>query len=197
MTGDPPPPAADAGAGRRRLGLGLVIAALILAADQASKWLILTVVMAPPRVIPVTDFFNLVLTWNRGISFSLLAGEAVWLPLALVALALVICGFLIVWMRRAENALIAAALGLVVGGALGNVVDRLRFGAVIDFLDLHVGGWHWPAFNLADSAISVGVAVILIHGLWLRPGVGYSSTGSANGDRQQARGTQTDDRVET
>jgi signal peptidase II len=79
---------------------------------------------------------------------------------------------LAVWLWRALRSIPAAALGLVIGGALGNVVDRIRFGAVFDFLDVHVAGWHWPAFNVADSAISVGVAVLLIDSLFQNPDKG-------------------------
>jgi len=75
---------------------------------------------------------------------------------------------LIYWLSRVESSLLAVAIGLVIGGAIGNVIDRLRFGAVVDFLDFHVGSWHWPAFNIADSAICVGVAVMLLDGLLLR-----------------------------
>jgi len=85
---------------------------------------------------------------------------------SLVAAAIV--AVLIYWLSRVESWLLAVAIGLVIGGAVGNVIDRLRFGAVVDFLDFHVGSWHWPAFNVADSAICVGVAVMLLDGLLLR-----------------------------
>jgi lipoprotein signal peptidase len=85
---------------------------------------------------------------------------------SLVAAAIVVV--LIYWLSRVESSLLAVAIGLVIGGAIGNVIDRLRFGAVVDFLDFHVGSWHWPAFNIADSAICVGVAVMLLDGLLLR-----------------------------
>ncbi len=146
--------------------LGLIVAAAVVAADQASKWLMLTVVMDPPRVITVTPFFNLVLGWNRGISFGLLGGGAVaqWL---LVVVAVAIAGGLVLWLRRVRRPWFAAAIGLVIGGAVGNVVDRVLHEAVVDFLDFHLGGYHWPAFNLADTAISVGVALIVIDSLFV------------------------------
>lgn len=149
------------------LPLGLVVAALLIVLDQATKWWIMAVVMQPPRIIPVTPFFNLVMGWNRGISFGLFDGDSalnVWI-LPLVALAIVAA--LVVWLRRVQGAWLASAIGLVIGGAIGNVVDRLRFGAVADFLDFHVAGYHWPAFNAADSGITVGVAMLVLDSLFM------------------------------
>jgi signal peptidase II len=145
------------------LRLGLVVAAVVLVLDQATKWLILTEVMDPPRRIPVTDFFDLVLVWNPGISFGLLGGSAGWQPWVLAAFGTVVAGGLLVWLHRAALGLLPSlGVGLIVGGALGNVIDRLRYGAVVDFLDFHLGGWHWPAFNVADSAITIGVAALVL-----------------------------------
>ncbi len=151
------------------LRLGLVVAALVILFDQATKWWIIEVVMQPPRIIlELTPFFNLVMGWNRGISFGLFDGDSavnVWI-LPLVALAIVAA--LVVWLRRVQGAWLASAIGLVIGGALGNVVDRLRFGAVADFLDFHIAGYHWPAFNVADSGITVGVAMLVLDSLFMR-----------------------------
>lgn len=149
---------------RSRYALGL--AALILLLDQLTKWLILTQVMQPSRQIEILPFFNLVLTYNRGISFGLFGGGSPWQPFLLTGLALVIVAGLLFWLRRQETLLPALAIGLVVGGALGNVVDRLRIGAVVDFLDFHAAGWHWPAFNVADSGITIGVVILLLDGLF-------------------------------
>ena len=162
--------------------LGPALAVLLLALDQATKWWILEVVMRPPRVIPVTGFFNLVLGWNRGISFGLLdVGFSAWM---LPAVALVVVAALAVWLGRTRSPLIAAAIGMVIGGALGNVVDRLRFdGAVADFLDFHVAGYHWPAFNVADSGITLGAAVLILESLF----VGAES--NKNRDRKMSRET--------
>ncbi len=149
------------------LRLGLIVAALVIVFDQATKWWIVDVVMQPPRIIPVTPFFNLVMGWNRGISFGLFDGDSainVWI-LPLVALAIVAA--LVVWLRRVQGVWLASAIGLVIGGALGNVVDRLRFGAVADFLDFHVAGYHWPAFNVADSGITVGVTMLVLDSLFM------------------------------
>ncbi|MGE0650540.1 MAG: signal peptidase II [Alphaproteobacteria bacterium] len=139
----------------------LALAALILAADQATKWWIVNQVMAPPRVIEVTPFFNIVMVWNQGVTFGLLGmgGEAMrWL---LTALSLAIVTVLLVWLGRTERPLSGLAIGAVIGGALGNVVDRVLLGKVADFLDFHLAGWHWPAFNVADSAIVCGVVLIV------------------------------------
>ncbi|MDJ0948035.1 MAG: signal peptidase II [Alphaproteobacteria bacterium] len=147
--------------------LGLPIAAVLLVIDQLSKWVIVSQVMQPPRVIEVTGFFNIVMAWNTGVSFGMFASDSPYGRWALVALALAISAGMAVWLLRAETRLQAAALGLVIGGALGNVIDRLRFGAVADFLDFHAGGYHWPAFNAADSAIAVGVALLLYDALFV------------------------------
>ena len=106
--------------------------------------------------------FNLVLTFNQGVSFGLFSGEASWQPYLLSALALAISIGLFVWLAKQPSRHLAIAVGLIVGGAVGNIIDRLRISAVVDFLDFHWGDWHWPAFNLADSAITLGVISILV-----------------------------------
>ena len=112
---------------------GLTLAAVVLLLDQVSKWWILEMVMQPPQIIPLLPFFNLVLVKNFGVSFGMFAGlGAIW---PLVAIALVIMGGLTYWLRSVENRLLATGLGFVIGGAAGNVIDRFRYGAVIDFLD--------------------------------------------------------------
>lgn len=160
--------------GHSRATLGFVIAALVLVADQISKWLMLARVFDLPAPITlqswhppivITDFFNLVMVWNRGVSFGLLDGSSDAMRWVLVALALTISVVLAVWLRRTPDRLTAISVGLILGGAIGNVIDRVRFGAVADFLDFHVAGWHWPAFNLADSGITVGVVLLLADSL--------------------------------
>jgi len=152
--------------GSRLFQLGLGMAILIFVLDQITKWAIHDVVMVPPRVIPVFPGFNLVLVFNKGVSF----GQMAWLgPVALSVLAIAISVALVFWLRKAETRLLAVALGIIIGGAVGNVIDRIRFGAVVDFLDFYIPGtaWpHWPAFNVADSAIVVGVGLILLDGLF-------------------------------
>lgn len=154
---------------------GLAVAVVVALLDQVSKWAITSLVMDPACVappftqpgcaIPVLSFFNLTLVYNPGVTFGL-GGELG--PLVLSALALAIAVGLVVWLRRVDSLLLAIAVGGIIGGAIGNVIDRLRFGAVVDFLDVYIPGSalpHWPAFNLADSAIVVGVGIIVIDGL--------------------------------
>jgi signal peptidase II len=137
----------------------LVLAAAVVAADQLSKWWIVTGVMSPPRVIEITGFFDIVMVWNSGVTFGLFsAGGMRWV---LVGVSLAIVVLLVGWLARTDAPAPALAIGAVIGGAIGNVVDRLNYGKVADFLDFHAFGWHWPAFNLADTAIVCGVAVIL------------------------------------
>jgi len=138
-----------------------VLAAAIVAADRVGKIVVLEA-LVPGETRPITGFFNLVLVFNKGAAFSLLAGASGWqTPLfALIALAAAaVVSVLIV--RDPGKRLFCASLALILGGALGNLWDRIAWGHVVDFADLHAAGWHWPAFNLADSAISVG-AVLLI-----------------------------------
>jgi signal peptidase II len=145
--------------------LGLMVAVLVFGLDQLTKWVALFVLDLPEQSITVTPFFNLVMVWNRGVSFGMLNSAGTLAPWLLSGLALAVVIGLLVWLRRTEHWLIAIGLGLVIGGALGNVVDRLRYGAVVDFMDFHAAGYHWPAFNVADAAICIGAAVIVVDGL--------------------------------
>ena len=147
----------------RRLGLSVLLATVVL--DQLSKWWILTDLMVPPRRIPLASFLDLVLVYNRGVSFGMFGAAPHWMRWVLTGLALAVAAGLGAWLMRTQDRMLAVGLGLVIGGAIGNVIDRLRFGAVVDFLDFHVAGWHWPAFNVADSAITVGVALLLLDAL--------------------------------
>ncbi|HJO97621.1 MAG: signal peptidase II [Rhodospirillales bacterium] len=164
--------------------VGIAAATLVVALDQASKWWMLDHVMRPPRVIELTGFFNLVMGWNRGVSFGLFNTSTPYNAWVLSALALIIVAVLAVWLGRTRSPLLAAAIGLIIGGALGNVIDRVRFGAVFDFLDIHAAGFHWPAFNVADSAITVGAVMLVVDSLFARPEnykhKGDGTTGSEN-----------------
>ena len=145
------------------LGRWLALALLVLVLDQISKGWVLANFRLMDRQI-VTSFFNLVLVFNAGASFSFLADAGGWQKWFFVALALGISLWLLSLLRKhAHERLMPAALSLILGGAIGNVVDRLRFDAVVDFLEFHLAGYHWPAFNVADSAIFVGVALMLWH----------------------------------
>jgi len=150
------------------LRFGLIVAALVLIVDQLSKGLIVHQVMQPPRVIEVTGFLNIVMVWNRGISFGLLNSASAWAPYLLIAVSVAVTVFLLFWLKRLRNRLAGLAVGMIVGGAIGNAIDRAAYGAVADFVDFHVGGWHWPAFNVADAGITVGVALLLLDSLFPR-----------------------------
>ena len=145
------------------------MAIVVIILDQMTKWWILTSVMTPPQRIPVTGTFDLVLVYNRGVSFGLLGGAPSWATAALIVFALLLSMALCIWMWRADSLLLGTALGFVVGGALGNVIDRFLHGAVVDFLDFHAAGYHWPAFNVADSAITIGVVILIIDSLKSKP----------------------------
>ncbi len=145
---------------------GLILALCVTALDQLVKWLIVTQIMTPPRPIGVTPFFDLVLSWNPGISFGLFRDNPEIGGWFFIAVAGVITLALTVWLARVERRFLGLAIGLVIGGAVGNIVDRVRFGAVIDFLYFHLGDYGFPAFNVADSAITVGVALILMDSLF-------------------------------
>ena len=145
----------------------LALAALLAALDQLSKFAI-TRVLAHGAV-EVTSFFNLVLVYNRGAAFSFLSDAAGWQRGFFVAIAVVASAWVIYLIRKhPRETLFCFALSLILGGAVGNVIDRLWLGAVVDFLDFHAAGHHWPAFNLADSAITCGAGLLI----WdsLRPG---------------------------
>ena len=145
---------------------GLLVASAVIVLDQATKWWVVTIFMNPPRVVDVWPFFSVVMVWNRGVTFGFLSDAPFWGRWALVGLSLAIVAILLLWLRRAETKWRAAAIGLIIGGALGNVIDRVNYGAVADFLDFHVTGYHWPAFNFADSAITLGVAIMFFDALF-------------------------------
>ena len=142
--------------------VGLGLAACITVVDQATKVWALDGWFFPPRTIEVTSFFNLVAVWNSGISFGFLANHSEAMPYILTGFAIVVSLGLTIWLLRVHSRLLAAGLGLVIGGAVGNVIDRLRFQAVVDFIDLHAVGFHWPTFNVADAAITIGVGLLLL-----------------------------------
>ena len=143
----------------------LALAGLVIALDQATKaWIV--AVFQVNESLTVTSFFNLVHVYNLGAAFSFLAGASGWQRWFFVALALGVSLWLVAMLRRhAQDRLLSAALALILGGALGNLIDRVRLGAVVDFLHFHYADYHFPAFNVADSAISVGVALMLWHSL--------------------------------
>lgn len=139
----------------------LALAGLIIAADQYSKWLVLATLQFGETVV-MTPFFNWVLTFNPGAAFSFLATAGGWQRWLFTVLGLGVSAWVVVMLRQSlQQRLLCFGLSLLLGGALGNVIDRFRFGAVVDFIQLHVGDYYWPAFNVADSAICIGVGLIL------------------------------------
>ena len=141
-----------------------VLAVAVVVADQVTKAMVLARFSAGEGVV-VTSYFNLVLVYNKGAAFSFLSDAPGWQTPLLVAFAVVAIAVVayLLW-RSPDRFVLSAGLAGILGGALGNVIDRLRFGQVVDFLDFHAGGWHWPAFNVADSAITVGAVLLILDG---------------------------------
>lgn len=165
--------------------LGLAIIFDIIIVDQLSKWWITEYILrplrgeepvtlwqwiidAPARVgfasVSVMSNFNLTMVWNEGVSFGMMQGSNI---LFLTGLALVISAILLYCLMKSETVFEAVSYGMIIGGAMGNVIDRLRFGAVADFFDVYVGTYHWPAFNIADACITIGVVFLLVQGLFM------------------------------
>jgi signal peptidase II len=136
----------------------LILFGLVLIADQVSKEIMLGLLFDPPRLIKINLILNLVPVWNPGMSFGLLADGGAAVRIGLTILAFVVSGWLF-WMLPQLDRLQRVAAALIAAGAIGNAIDRLRFGRVVDFIDLHWGGWHWPAFNIADAAITTGAVL--------------------------------------
>ena len=146
----------------RNIGPWLWLAGVFVLLDQISKWVVLGT-LQPGETRYVAPFWNWVLTFNPGAAFSFLSDAGGWQRWFFTLLALGVSGWIVVMLRQHRNEFrLALALTLVLGGALGNVIDRLRFGAVVDFIQWHVAGYYWPAFNLADSAICLGAALLLL-----------------------------------
>lgn len=168
------------------MGIIVALVPLLFIADQMVKWWVLERIFAnrllgmngldfwawfsanklafvPSISIPVFPSFNLSMAWNRGISFSLFSSQSMTMPYILSAFSVAVCVGFLIWAARSTARLEHIGIGLIVGGALGNAFDRIRFGAVADFFDFYVGNWHFPAFNVADAAITVGVCVILFY----------------------------------
>lgn len=143
----------------------LALAALIVIIDQATKYLVVER-MAVHQAIEITSFFNLVLVYNPGAAFSFLAEHGGWQRGFFMAIAVIASVWILYLLYRyPRQRLFALSLTLILGGAVGNLVDRATVGAVIDFLDFHAFGHHWPAFNVADSAITCGAVLLVIDAL--------------------------------
>jgi signal peptidase II len=146
---------------------GFVLALLVIILDQATKIAALSAGLAD-HTITILPVFDLVLVWNHGVSFGMF-NHGQYLPPMLFAAASGAIGLgFAFWLTRAHNLVLALGLGLVVGGAVGNIIDRFRLGAVVDFLDFHIGDLHWPAFNIADSGVVIGIALVLFDSLFFK-----------------------------
>ena len=160
--------------------LGLAVAILALAADQAHKyWMIEVYRIGERGRVEVTSFFDLVMIWNHGISYGLFQQDGIAGRLVLTAFSVAAVTVLLLWSSNAANRLVAISLGLIVGGALGNIADRIMHGAVADFFSLHYAGYYWYVFNVADVAITAGVIGLIID--WL-------ITPSPSEDRRRTQG---------
>lgn len=156
----------------------LLLAAAVIALDLATKAWVVALFRAGEE-LPVTRFFSLVLAYNSGAAFSFLAGADGWQRWLFTGIAVVASGFLVWMLKRGGSTLLCTGLALILGGALGNLCDRVLVGRVTDFLLFHYAGWSWPAFNVADSAITVGAAFLIFDSFRERPQV---SAGTARGD---------------
>ncbi|MEK7802650.1 MAG: signal peptidase II [Pseudomonadota bacterium] len=177
---------------RKLIYLPFILGLILL--DQVSKWWIIEMTLRPqlfeaggaslpfgtwltthgqdlfpPASLPIYSFFNIVMVWNKGVSFGMFSSAHDIMPYILSGFAVLMVSVLLVWLVRATYFVTTIPLTLVISGALANVWDRVRFGAVADFLDFHVGDWHYPAFNIADCCIVVGVAGLALDGLLFEP----------------------------
>lgn len=154
-----------------RSGLAwLWLSSLVLLLDQITKLMVMAGLSPYQDVVALTPFFNLVHVHNTGAAFSLFADQPGWQRGFFLTVALAASAVIVHLLRRPQSQrLFPMALALILGGALGNVIDRLLYGHVIDFLDLYLGAWHWPAFNVADSAITLGAGLLIVDGLRRKP----------------------------
>lgn len=161
--------------------------AFVIVCDQITKWMVTELIIRPENggesidfitwitTLPtkvsyaqfeVLPFYNIVMVWNYGVSFGMFNNQSTESAFILVGISLVITFILLVWMFSSTSKYATLGLALAIGGAFGNMIDRVRFGAVIDYIDIHAYGFHWPAFNVADSAIVVGIGIVIIHSLF-------------------------------
>lgn len=155
---------------KKQIFIGLAIAIIITILDLASKKFVFDFLdslnLERPEIV-VTSFFSLVQVWNKGISFGMM-NNLTYGKYIILAVNLSIILVLFVWLYKNKITYISVALGLIIGGAFGNIIDRIINHAVADFLDFHIAGYHWPAFNLADSAVFIGVALLLLENFFVK-----------------------------
>jgi signal peptidase II len=148
----------------RNYKVAIYLAVFVTLVDQMSKWWVVEQMhMTTGRIKEICPFFNLVLVHNRGVTFGLLNNiDQKWVTYGLILIAVAIVALLGRWLLRTTSLTVSLALGMIMGGAVGNIIDRIRFGSVVDFLDFYYHDYHWPAFNCADSMIVVGVTLLLL-----------------------------------
>ena len=139
----------------------LFLSALIVAADQLTKHWAFEALFLPNTSFKVSSFLNLVPVWNRGVSFGILSQSGDMMPMIITIITALITICLIIWLIKAQKLITKVSLSFIIGGAIGNIIDRVEYGAVIDFLDFHAFGLHWPAFNIADASIITGLCLLV------------------------------------
>ncbi len=172
MTDSTPDRSPAANTGNRRFLLWLAVAGFVVVADQVTKWLIVTRVPLFAKR-PVNSFINITHQENPGAAFSFLADAGGWQRWFFTVLATAVSAFIVHWLwslRHERHAVLASGLALVLGGAIGNLIDRVRLGHVVDFIQVLIYGWPFPSFNIADAAITVGAALLIIDALFLSRG---------------------------
>jgi signal peptidase II len=166
-------------------GLGAAIALAAFLADRLSKWWLIDIFQIEDRVIvQVLPFFDLVMAWNKGISYGLFQADSLTGIIVLVGFASLVCAALFYWLATVNSQLMALALGFIIGGAMGNIYDRIAFGAVADFFSLHGYGYYWYIFNVADSWITIGVALMMYDAFFPAAGPVADPAGKADGPRE-------------
>jgi len=140
---------------------GLIIAVISLILDQLNKWYMINVINISDNPTEFGPFLNLVMVWNTGISFGMFHGSE-YGSIVFSVVSTIIVIILLFWLAKTDSLFNSVSIGLIIGGAVGNIVDRIRYGAVADFFDFHIAGYHWPAFNVADVSVSIGAIMLCI-----------------------------------
>ncbi|WP_138380824.1 signal peptidase II [Luteithermobacter gelatinilyticus] len=165
---------------------GVALALAVFLIDRASKWWFLDIFRLPEKgVVEILPVFNVVMVWNRGVSFGLFSAESDTGRWALVALTSAIVLALLFWLKSVPSRLAMVAIGLVIGGALGNIYDRVVFGAVADFFQFHWGDWSFAIFNVADAFISTGAALLVWDAFFRQGTTGRKKHDTENGTKQK------------
>lgn len=164
---------------------GLLAALVVVILDFVTKHWALETLFARSVRIEVMPSLNFTPVWNRGVSFGLFASDSPYTPWLLSGFAIVVTIVLVLWLRKSSGWSAVYGLGLIIGGAVGNVIDRLRFGAVVDFIDVYWQTWHWPAFNIADSAITVGVGLLFLEAFGIGAGAKPEQLNEEPGERNE------------